>query len=99
MDRGRYGGAAVPIVQADLVLAIVAVGDSRCRDTDRLMLVGTAAVAVDAVAACGFVDDHDSRCAGDIRDHHGALLEVRDEHDGSCDADRETPECKSDAEG
>jgi len=99
VDRGGYGGAAVPVVQADLVLAIVAVGDSRCRDTDRVMLVDTAAVAVDAVATCGVLDDHDSGCVGDVCDHHGALLEVRNEHDGSCDADRETSKCESDAEG
>lgn len=28
VDRGGYGGAAVPVVQRDVVLAIVAVGDS-----------------------------------------------------------------------
>lgn len=79
---------AVPVVQRDMVMAVNSVAVSRCRYIDRFMLVGIAAIAVQPFPTRSDVDNTDCGGIGDHRGDNGALLEIRDEHDGSGDANR-----------
>ena len=84
----RFRGAVVPVIQTDMVMAVDSIAVSRCRYIDRFMLVGIAAIAVQPFPTRGDVDDTDCGGIGDHRGDNGALLEIRDEHDGSGNADR-----------
>lgn len=92
MGCSRHGGTVVPVVQRDMVMAIDGIAGGRRRYIDMRMLVGIAVIAMEFVASRSDVDDTDRICAGDGSGDYGALLEIRDEHDGTAHADRAAQE-------